>query len=321
MHDALARAGLQGQDSAGNWATTTPPGVLPDPGCWSSADSITFSADSGGDASNLWEAGISLTSGKVIGAFRRVTAGSGNDMNPSCTPGGPVAFASTQVRRDVWTLPYDLNSGKSKGALERRTDGPARRDYVSLSDNGRNVAFASAQSGPLNIWIRDLETGQESPVAASTTMMERFGDRASGSRVSFSTFEKDKRFVYAVTSGGVPEKLCEGCIRSTDWSRDEKTLLVFTGSPFQVDALDVASHRRTAMLKHPTYNLVDARFSPDNRWVSFTARTAPNRAWIMIAPVDGPKPIPEDGDPDRGRRRRGPGQLVAGREDAVLHID
>jgi hypothetical protein len=36
-----------------------------------------------------------------------------------------------------------------------------------------------------------------------------------------------------------------------------------------------------------------ARFSPDNRWVSFTIRTDPNRGRIAIAPVDGPAPVPE----------------------------
>ncbi len=298
MREALVRAGMQGQDSAGNWATTVPTGVLPDPGCWLSADSIIFSADSGGDARNLWETGISLVTGKVSGAFKRVTAGSGNDVNPSCSPAGAVAFASTQVTRDVWTLPFDLDGGKSNGVIERRTGSPVRRDYASLSGDGRFVAFASAQSGPLNIWIRELETGKESPVAPSSMMAQQYPVlSASGDRVSFSTFEKEKRFVYVSTPGGVPEKVCEGCIRATDWSRDEKTLLVFVGSPYQVNLLDVASHRQTAILKHPRYSPADARFSPDNRWVSFTARTGPNRGWIMIAPVpridDGPRPVPE----------------------------
>ena len=131
-------------------------------------------------------------------------------------------------------------------------------------------------------------------MAASSTMVQRFPViSASGGRVSFSTYEKDKRFVYVSVPGGMPEKLCEGCIRATDWSRDEKALLVFVGSPSQVNVLDVASHQQTVMLKHPRYSLVDARFSPDNRWVSFTARIEPNRGWIMIAPVDGPKPVPE----------------------------
>lgn len=294
MHETLVRAGMQGQDSAGNWATTIPTGFLPVPGCWSSTDSVIFSADSGGDTANLWEAGISLATGKVSGAFKRVTAGSGNEVDPSCTPGGAVAFASTEITRDVWILPFDLDGGKSKGALERITESPARRSYLSLSGDGRYVAFASAQSVPMNVWIRELETGKESPVAASSTMVQQFPViSASGNRVSFSTYEKEKRFVYVSTPGGVPEKVCEGCIRATDWSRDEKTLLVFVGSPYQVNVLDVASHQQTALLKHPRYSPADARFSPDNRWVSFTARIDPNRGWIMVAPISGPKPVPE----------------------------
>lgn len=294
MHEALVRAGLQGQDSAGNWATTIPAGQPPVPGCWSSVNSIIFSADSGGDTGNLWETGITLGTGKVSGAIKRVTAGSGNDVQPSCTTGGAVAFASTQIRRDVWILPFDLDGGKSKGALKRITEGIARRSYLSLSGDGRYVAFGSAQSGPMNVWIRELETGKESPVAPSSTMAQQFPViSASGKRVSFSTYEKDKRFIYVSTPGGVPEKVCEGCIRATDWSRDEKTLLVFVGSPYQVNALDVASHQQTVMLKHPRYSPADARFSPDNQWVSFTARIDATRGWIMIAPAGGPKPVPE----------------------------
>lgn len=93
--------------------------------------------------------------------------------------------------------------------------------------------------------------------------------------------------------GGTAEKPCEGCLRATDWSRDEKTLLMFGGSPYQINALDIPSHRQTPVLKHPNYSLLYARFSPDNCWVSFTARIQPNRAQILIAPLDGPKPLPE----------------------------
>ena len=125
--------------------------------------------------------------------------------------------------------------------------------------------------------------------------MQRFPViNASGSRIAFSVYEGNgKRSVYVFTQGGASEKMCEGCLRATDWSQDEKTLLIFGGSPYQINILNVASHQQTALLKHPTWNLLYGRFSPDNRWVSFTARIQPNRAHIMIAPIDGPKPVPE----------------------------
>ena len=78
--------------------------------------------------------------------------------------------------------------------------------------------------------------------------------------------------MYVFTQGGASEKMCEVCLRATDWSRDEKTLLIFGGSPYQINILDIASHQQTVVLKHATWNLLYGRFSPDNRWVSFTAR-------------------------------------------------
>jgi len=292
LYDALVRAGLQGRDAATSWITTIP--SVPAPGCWlASSNSLIFSADSGGDVWNLWETGISLGSGKVSGVFKRVTAGSANEVQPSCAPGGALAFADRQMRRDVWLFPLDQDRGRPNGALERITEGPARRDHASLSRNGRYVGFASSQSGPINIWLRELETGKESPVAGSS-LAQRYPVVNTSGRVAFSVHENDKRSVYVSTPGGAPEKLCEGCFRATDWSRDEKALLIFAGNPYQVNVLDLASHRQTTILKHPTHNLLYARFSPDNRWVSFTERTGPNLSRIMIAPVvDGPEPVPE----------------------------
>jgi Tol biopolymer transport system component len=198
-----------------------------------------------------------------------------------------------QTRTDVWSLPFNLDRGSPKGALERITQGPAQRGYASLSNNGRYVAFSSDQSGQQNIWIRDLETGKESSVASSPFIELYPVVNASGARIAFSVFEKDKRVVYVSAPGGTPEKLCEGCLRATDWSRDEKTVLVFGGNPYQINVLDLASHQQTALLKHPRYSLLYGRFSADNRWVSFTVRTEPNRGHIAIAPIDGPKPVPE----------------------------
>ena len=72
-------------------------------------------------------------------------------------------------------------------------------------------------------------TGKESIVASSSFVQRYPASNASGARVAFSAFEKDKWMVYLSVPGEAPEKLCEGCLRATDWSRDEKALLVFGG--------------------------------------------------------------------------------------------
>jgi Tol biopolymer transport system component/DNA-binding winged helix-turn-helix (wHTH) protein len=267
--------------------------TLPGPECWSVSDSVIFSAMGGGNQ-NLWEIGISPRTGKVTRAPQRLTTGAGSEVDPSCAPGGALTFTNAEIRRDIWSLPFDLDRGTSSGALERLTQGLAFRDHVSLSNNGRYLAFASDQVGRLNIWTRDLATGKESRVASSSFLQRYPVSNASGSRIAFSVFEENnKREVYVAAPGGAPEKLCDGCLRATDWSGDEKTLLVFGGNPYQINALDVTSHRQSPLLKHPDYNLLYARFSPDNRWVSFTQRIQPGHGRILIAPIDRPRPVPE----------------------------
>jgi serine/threonine protein kinase len=282
VHEALIRYGLPLR-----------PNAFPIPGCWSTTTAVVFSKTTG-DEANLWEIGISPRTGRVSGVPNRLTTGAGSETNASCAAGGTFAFTNGETRTDVWTLPLDLTRGNR--LPERITrGGPAYRAYPSVSKNSRYVAFASNQSGgPSNIWLLDLVSRKESIVSRSSFAQAYPVVNASGTRIAFSAYEKDKRIVYVSSPDGVLEKLCEGCLRATDWSRDEKTVLVFGGDPYQINVLDLPSHRQTPLLKHPNYNLLYGRFSPDNHWISFTVRTDPNRGYIAIAPVDGPKPVSED---------------------------
>lgn len=267
--------------------------MLPEPGCWlPSGNRVIFSARSG-DTRNVWQTEVS-PEGKVTGTFQRLTAGSGNEVNASCASADAMAFANVENLGNVWSLPFNLDRGASSGAAEQLTHQPyTGREGPSASSDGRHIAFSSSQTGVSNIWLYEAATGKETQVAASPFAQRFPAISPSGGKVAYSSYENDRRILYAVAPGGVPESLCDGCLRPTDWSRDEKTLLTFGGNPYQVSLLDIASHQRTPLLAHPAYGLVLAHFSPDNRWISFTARTQPNRAWIMIAPIDGPRPVPE----------------------------
>jgi Tol biopolymer transport system component/DNA-binding winged helix-turn-helix (wHTH) protein len=287
VYEALVRAGLLPKVSIAR-PELRPPAAL-SPGCWSAiSNSVVFSFQR-----DLWEIDVSPQTGKVSGALNRLTAGTLSASYPSCTPAGSVAFTSVDSKTDVWSLPFDLDRGTSKGKLERVTMGPSYREHASLAKNGRFLAFASNQSGRPNIWVRDLVTGEESPGATSPVVQHYPVSNATGDKIAFSAFEKDRRAIYVSAHGGVPERVCEDCLRATDWSHDEKTILVFGGNPYQIDMLDLTSHRRTPILKHPKHNLLYGRLSPDNRWVSFTVRTQPDRARIAIAPLNELKPIPE----------------------------
>ncbi len=296
-YEAFVRAGLRDRNFDGSSISPSPFATLPAPGCWRAGVSSVIFPDVGGDTSNIWEIGLSPETGKVSGAPRRLTAGAGNELEPACASGASsgeaFTFTNAEVVGDIWSLPLDLNRGKPVGALERITQGRASRENPSLSGDGRYVAFASNQSGQKNIWLRELATGSESQVARSPLVQRYPVIDASGSRIAFTVWENGKKSVYVSAPGGVPEKLCEGCVRASDWSHDGKSLLAFGGSPFQFFTLDLASYRQTTLLSYPNHNLLYGRFSPDDRWVTFTARIQPGHARIMIAPFGGPRPIPE----------------------------
>jgi Tol biopolymer transport system component len=290
-YEALAVARAQSPEGSWSIAATAP--QFPDPACWSATDNNVIFSMTIASASNLWEIGVSPETGKVTGEPRRVTTGAGDETYPSCALGDHLTFAKAELITELWSLPMDLDSGRSEGVIERMTEGPALRERVSLSSDGRFAAFNSDQAGAPNIWLLDLATGKESSVASSSDRQEYPVLSGSGSQVAYSAFEGNKRVVYLSRPGGVPEKLCDACPFAMDWSRDEKTLLVLGGIPYQINALDIASHRQTPILQDPRYSLLYARFSPDNRWVGFTVRTQVNRARIAIAPLDGSKPVPE----------------------------
>src|SRR5579884_692187 len=283
LHDALSHAGL-----------SISSGYVPSPSCWSrDTNTVIFSRGSG-DAQNLWQIRVSPQTGKVAGVPRRLTAGAGIEEDVTCASDGTLAFTSRQSESHIWSLPFDLNRGKPAGASERITEGPGDRGFPSLTKNARLIAFFSNQSGRPNIWKRDLVSGTES-IIASSSLMQRFPVMSpSGAKIAFAVNEDDgTRTVYVAGAGSEPEKVCDACVRPTDWSSDEKTLVIFAGTPYQVRLLDIATHQQTVLLKHRTDHLLYGHFSPDNRWISFTIRTSPTRARVAIAPFAGPRPIPE----------------------------
>jgi Tol biopolymer transport system component len=291
-YEAFVRSGLAGEQTSDISPGFGTPMLL-EAACWLGRDTVIF-YESRTDLRSLWETAVS-SSGRVSGVFKKLTEGAGNEMEPSCATPDRIAFTNSDIRRNIWSVPFDVNRGATLGSLEKITETPARQEHASLSADGRYVTFASLQAGKMNIWVRELADGKETRLA-SMPLAQRFPvSNAAGTKVAFSVFEQNgARSLYVTNPSGSPEKVCDGCFRATDWSRDESALLVFEGTPYEVGSLDIVSHKRNTILKSANYSLLYARFSPDNRWVSFTERVRAGSARIMIAPVNGTNLIPEN---------------------------
>jgi len=235
------------------------------------------------DTINVWRLPISTRTWKVDGVPRRVTFGTAMDVQPSVA-GNYVAFSSLSGNVDVWSLPIDANQAKPTGSLQRLTRDAFSHSYPAVSPDGKKIAYSSRRSGSRDIWLKDLGTGQEIAVSSSQVAAVNPNFSPDGDALAFQAKEKG-RFVSFVVSlgGGHLNRLCEDC-SDYGWSSDEKRLVLVGTFPARISVLDLASRRRTALLNDPEHLLWNARFSPDDRWVSFNA-TAPGRSQIFVAPV------------------------------------
>jgi Tol biopolymer transport system component len=258
-------------------------------------DSVVFSAISG-DSLNLWQVGISPQTWQATGAPQRLMSGAGMEARPSVAA-GRLAFTALSQSTNVWGLPIEANSGKVLGDIGRLTQGAARDTAPSISSDGKKLAFSRPGGGAFDLWLKDLESGQEkrlaSPAGSGLLAGLLAGD---GSKVVYATVENQKPVRYALsTNGGEPEKVCDDCGGATgSLSRNGGKILWEIGGARGVVLFDSASGQKTEILKHPQHGGSMGRFSPDDRWIAFHTITSSATRRIFIAPFRGAVPIPEN---------------------------
>lgn len=260
-------------------------------------DRVLFTGNSG-DLTSLWQIAVSPQTAKVTGLPQRLTSGTTLETKPSAIAGGEIAFASLTQNLNVWSIAIDANRGRTKGEPQKVTHA-AFDAHTSLSADGRKLVFISRRSGNPDVWMKDLSTGKETALTATPALEEQPEITADGTRVSYMVDEGRKASIYLIdVNRGVPEKICDDCIRPWDWSPDGTKLLYLipegrAGRPqagLALGLLDAATRQKSQYLEHSKYGLARARFSPDGRWISFTVFETPTFVRIMIAPFEASEP-------------------------------
>src|SRR5262249_46550995 len=120
-----------------------------------------------GDSVNLWQVSISPETFHMEGPAQRLTSGSGLEVAPSAARNGALVFSSVVTNGDIWALPVDANQGKPVGQPEQITLGGSEENSPSISLDGKILVFVSDRSGSPDIWLKDLESGRETPLTGS----------------------------------------------------------------------------------------------------------------------------------------------------------
>jgi Tol biopolymer transport system component len=292
---------LRESSLAGDPVILLPPVFVPEQ--WLDDGRVLFSAGSG-QAYNIWSIHIAPRTGRVSGPPQRITTGSGEHRFASGTNDGRLAFADVRENRDIWILPTDTNRGEASGEIRREASNAAVDEEPSLSPDGSTLAFRSNRSGAMDVWIKNLTTGQTKPLTATEMDEGAIIVKADREFVAFSTRVRPMvgagHLTYAARiADGDLRKLCEDCGLISDWSPSGRLLIGYIESAATralglsggVTLTDTNTGRSRVLFRQ---NQPEWRFSPDERWLAFHNSTQSGRGirQVFIAP------LPEEGEID-----------------------
>ena len=178
---------------------------------------MVFGGAIGGAAANLWQVRISPSDARLVGEPQRLTSGTGEE-DPSASQDGRIAFVNPDRDWDIWSLPLDANRAEVRGEPERVVSALSDELYPSISDDGQKLAYVSDRAGNFDIWLHDLETGEDTPITITPEREPRGTISPDGSMISFVRREQDKQDLYVMDLVQRRTKLLvEGVGSMFDW--------------------------------------------------------------------------------------------------------
>jgi Tol biopolymer transport system component len=265
----------------------------PSPDLWLSAGNrIVFTAKVG-ENTRLWTLRMAADPWRVEGIARRLTAGEHDEHTPAAGPDGSILYASRTQNIDIWSLPLRADEAAPQGPLERLTNDPSIDQRPSLSRDGKRIAWETSRGGNFEVWVKDLVSGKEREITRGPLREHMPALSPDGSKLVYDAHDGEKVTIFESSfEGGEPVKIREENIGqgSFQWTEQGEAVLHFHREPpGTVGLMDLASKKRTVLLRHSKFNLsiADARLSPDGHWIAFPVPFAPHRSRLAVAPVSG----------------------------------
>jgi eukaryotic-like serine/threonine-protein kinase len=266
------------------------PGMVPLPTQWI-GNLILFSAQLG-DSVNLWQVSISPGTWQVTGPAQQLTSGAGLEIRPSLAKDGTLVFSSLTENGDLWSLPLDANRGNSVGGLEQLTTGNASEYSPSISADGKTLAFVSDRSGNPDIWIKNLDTSQETHLTVTQESEQHPEISSDGSLVAYSSPLPSPpvpklKIQVVPTAGGVAEDICERCGWPWDFTPDSKHVIyaqrAVEGPGPWAYLVNISTRNKIPLIRSVAFQ---TNFSPDGRWVVF-GQGGGHVSKLFVAPLEG----------------------------------
>src|SRR5262249_23159084 len=202
----------------------------------------------------------------------------------------------------------DAAAGRVKGEGRPLTAAGVKAGYPELSPDGRKLAFVTRRAGKWELWEKSLKDGRETLLAADESHRSLPHWSHDGSWLIYhrnrplnpegSRYEGS--LVLMPAGGGAEQTLTTpgaAPLSVWDWSIDGKWILGgMDHQPrrhaiclFPIAAAPQAEKQMLMVTSHPEMNLYQARFSPDQKWISFIAAKATEAgiSTIYVVPASG----------------------------------
>jgi Tol biopolymer transport system component len=252
------------------------------------------------DGANIWRQRIAPGTFDLVGDPDRLTHGT--EMAWYCAAAaGRMVFISTRFDVNLWSVAVDTSSGAAYGPLRRLTRGPGVLGNLSLTANGRTLAYFAEGPGVWRLTLRNLEDGSETVVAAGSAQAHPGFPAVSpaGAQLAYATRSTGPRTMRPIFIVDLPDgasrQVCEDCGgRPWQWL-DERHLLIQTfGSRLNtVAVVDTATGEFQTLVAGDEFAVNNPRVSPDRRWVAFDAAAPWGSPGVYIAPLDPSRQSPE----------------------------
>jgi tricorn protease len=191
---------------------------------------------------------INIASDEKENAVQSVAVQSESDSF-SLSPSTNRAAISTHGK--IFTIPTH------GGAVQRVTEGPFRNLVPEWSPDGKGIAFVSDRSGREEIWIAD-EFGAGLKVLSNSDSEK--------STVEWSPDAGSMHFI--------------------EWAPDSKSLL-YSASDHGLYRVNLGSGKTEVVTSSEIWNVMNPRFSPDGKWISYTKLDHNLRPHVYVRATSG----------------------------------
>jgi Tol biopolymer transport system component len=254
--------------------------------CWAPSGKAIYFERSLNGARNLWRMTMDPATLRATG-LERLTTGPGTDTELSLSSNGKMlAFTGATQQVRGWLFPLNADRGVVTGPGQAITSPGIEAWTLTLSPDGKKLGWGGVRTNQWELWQRTLADGSETPIGsqgphtANLVVWSPDGTRLAYSRENPSTGEFQIVEWSSLDRTETPVLKPFPIYQQVyDWSPDGKSLLISqgkkgSGSPeiwqVMLASPPALSTERLAVASDK-YELYQAHFSPDGRWIAFEA--------------------------------------------------